>query len=64
MYAWFYLNCYVINKHYVDKWEEDEEFEIGQSLYFDQKIDFEKLGMYNTIYQYDGQAFTIAGRRN
>lgn len=58
------INKYVINKHYVDKWEEDEEFEIGQSLYFDQKIDFEKLGMYNTIYQYDGQAFTIAGRRN
>ena len=28
--------------------------------YFDQKIDFEKLGMYNTIYQYDGQALLLA----
>ena len=58
------LKKYVINKHYVDAWKENSDFEIGDSIYFEQIIDFEKLGPYNTVYEYNGRGYFIAGRRN
>lgn len=54
---------YVINRHYVDEWERNSEFEIGDPIYFEQIIDFNNLGPYNTIYEYDGRCFSIAARR-
>ena len=56
------LQKYVINKHYVDEWEENMDFEIGSFIYFEQMVDFEKLGPYNTVYEYSGRSFSIAGR--
>lgn len=58
------LKKYVINKHYIDAWKENAAFEIGDPIYFEQTIDFEKLGPYNTVYEYNGRCFSIAGRRN
>ena len=58
------LKEYGINKHYVDAWKENSDFEIGEPIYFEQMIDFEKLGPYNTIYEYSGRSFSVAGRRN
>ena len=58
------LKKYVLNKHYVDAWKENSDFEIGEPIYFEQMIDFEKLGPYNTIYEYSGRSFSVAGRRN
>jgi len=55
---------YVINRHYVDEWEENSGFEIGAPIYFEQIIDFEKLGPYNTVYEYNEKSFSIAGRKN
>lgn len=54
---------YVINRHYVDEWERNSDFEIGDPIYFEQIIDFNNLGPYNTIYEYDGRSFSIAARR-
>lgn len=54
---------YVINKHYVEEWNRNPEFEIGIPVYFDQDIDFKNLGPYNTVYQYYNGGFSIAGRR-
>lgn len=54
---------YVINRHYVDEWERNTDFEIGDPIYFEQIIDFNNLGPYNTIYEYDGRSFSIAARR-
>lgn len=57
------LEKYVINRHYVDEWEQNKEFEIGMPIYFEQIVDFNKLGPYNTVYEYNGRGFSIAGRR-
>lgn len=57
------LQKYVINKHYVDTWEDNPKFEIGEPIYFEQIIDFEKLGPYNTVYGYNGGEFWISSRR-
>lgn len=54
---------YVINRHYVDEWERNSKFEIGDPIYFEQIIDFKNVGPYNTIYEYDGRSFSIAARR-
>lgn len=54
---------YVINNHYVEEWENNPDFEIGDEIYFDQVIDFDKVGPYNTIYEYNNHAFSVAGRR-
>lgn len=54
---------YVLNKHYVEKWDEDPEFEVGNPIYFEQFIDFTKLGPYNTVYEYNGRTFSVVGRR-
>lgn len=53
---------YVINRHYVDEWKRNSEFEIGAPIYFEQIIDFKNLEPYNTIYEYHG-GFSIAARR-
>lgn len=58
------LQKYVINRHYAEEWERNPNFEIGIPMYFDQFIDFEKLSPYNTVYEYNGTRFSIAGRRN
>lgn len=58
------LEKYVINKHYVDEWERNLEFEIGEPVYFEQTIDFNKLGPYNSVYEYSRGAFSVVGRRD
>ena len=58
------LAKYVINKHYVEAWNENPNFEIGSPIYFEQLIDFDNLGTYNTVYEYNGRKYSIAGRRN
>jgi hypothetical protein len=57
------ITKYVVNKHYIDEWNRDAEFEIGMTLYFDQNIDFSILGPYNTVYQYYNGFFSVAARR-
>jgi hypothetical protein len=57
------ITKYVINKHYVDEWNRNPEFEIGMPIYFEQYIDFGILGPYNTVYQYYNGEFSVAGRR-
>jgi hypothetical protein len=54
---------YVVNKHYIDEWNRNPKFEIGMEVYFDQNIDFNILGPYNTVYQYYNGGFSVAGRR-
>ncbi len=54
---------YVVNKHYVEEWNRNPDFEIGTPIYFEQFIDFNNLGPYNTVYQYDHRNFSVAGRR-
>jgi hypothetical protein len=58
------INKYVINKHYVDEWNRNPEFNIGMPIYFDQYIDFRNLGPYNTVYQYYNGGFSVAGRKS
>lgn len=58
------LAKYVINKHYAEAWNENPNFEIGNPIYFEQLIDFDNLGPYNTVYEYNGRKYSIAGRRN
>lgn len=58
------LEKYVINKHYVDEWERNLKFEIGSPIYFEQIIDFNKLGPYNSVYEYSRGTFSVAGRRD
>ena len=55
---------YVINRHYVDEWERNSDFEIGDPIYFEQIIDFKNLGPYNTVYEYNGRSFSIAAKRS
>ncbi len=58
-----HITRYVVNKHYIDEWNNNPEFEIGTPVYFDQNIDFNILGPYNTVYQYNNGGFSVAGRR-
>lgn len=57
------ITKYVINKHYIDEWNRNPNFEIGMTVYFDQNIDFNILGPYNTVYQYYDGSYSVAGRR-
>ena len=54
---------YVVNRHYIEEWEKDASFEIGDDIYIEQNIDFNILGTYSTIYQFDNFRFSIAARR-
>ncbi|MDB1922105.1 hypothetical protein PMY56_10180 [Clostridium tertium] len=54
---------YVVNKNYLNEWEKDVNFYIGDNIYFDQYINFNKLGPYNTVYKYLNGRYSIASRR-
>lgn len=54
---------YVLNKHYVAMWNENTGFEIGEPVYIDQIIDFNKIMPYKTVYMDYGHGFSIAGKR-
>lgn len=58
------IGKYVINNHYIEEWEHNPDFEIGDEIYFEQIIDFDKVGPYNTIYEYNAYGFSVAGRRS
>lgn len=42
---------------YMEEWEHNLAFEIGDEIYFD------KVGSYNTMYEYNVYDFFVAGRR-
>lgn len=54
---------YVINRHYVDEWERNRNFKIGDYIYFEQIVDFDRLGPYNTVYEYRKGRYSILDRR-
>lgn len=54
---------YVVSKHYLDEWKRDASFSIGEPIYFEQNIDFNILGPYNTVYEYYDGRFSVASRR-
>lgn len=55
---------YVVSKHYVEEWENNEEFSIGDYIYIEQNIDFNQLGPYRTVYEYEyGKGVSIAARQ-
>ncbi|MDD3174303.1 MAG: hypothetical protein PHF63_11730 [Herbinix sp.] len=57
------ISKHVLNRHYIEKWNNDSDYEIGQPIYFEQIADFERLGPYNTVYEFNGSRFSIIGRR-
>ncbi|GEM_PF-1263701 len=54
---------YVVNSNYLYEWKNNINFSIGTPIYFDQNIDFNILGPYNTVYEYWNGNYRVASRR-
>ncbi|URZ16634.1 hypothetical protein [Clostridium felsineum] len=58
------LKYYFFNQHYIDEWEEDSNFKIGDFIYIDQTdVKFPSDNPYNIIYAKHGKKFEIFNKR-
>ncbi|HCL4558104.1 TPA: hypothetical protein N2E03_003751 [Clostridium botulinum] len=58
------LKYYFVNHHYLDEWNKNDNFNIGDDLYIDQiDVDFPNKNPYRIIYVKHGRSFSIYNRR-